>query len=113
MLVLLAFLAVPGARARSRSLLTGEIFDDSPSGDTVTFEPTLIDQQCVGHGIGQARHGSLVVGLHGTNLDDFAVGLDVCDRERDGCIFHPEREALRFGKDEEHPGVFGERLPES
>ena len=38
------FPLVPGARARSRSLLTGKIFDDNPSGDTVTFEPALVDQ---------------------------------------------------------------------
>jgi hypothetical protein len=48
----------------SCSLLTGEIFDDSPCRDTVTFEPTLVNQQCVAHGIGQARDRGFIVGFH-------------------------------------------------
>ena len=82
-------------------------------GDSVTFEPTLIDQKGVGDGVGKAGYRGLVVGLHRPDLDDFAVLLNKRDREGDGGIFHPERHSLRRRKDKEHPGVFSKGLPEA
>jgi len=93
-------------------LLTRQILDYGAGSDSVTLEPTLIDQQCVGHGVGKARDRRLVIRLHRANLDDFAVCLDKGDRKRDRGILHPERNSLRRLKDKKHAGVFSKRLPE-
>jgi hypothetical protein len=61
------------------AFLTRKILDHRAGGDSVAFEPTLVDQKGVGDRVGEAWYRGLVVGLHGPDLDDFAVRLNKRD----------------------------------
>src|SRR5258708_38126744 len=52
-------------RSRSFSaLLAGKVLDYSPSGDAVTLEPALVDQQGMGYVVGKARDRRFIAGFH-------------------------------------------------
>ena len=92
---------------------SGKSCNHRTSLNLVSFEPALVHQKSIGNRVGKAWHGRLVVGLHRPDLDNFAIGLNKRDRERDRGIFHPEGNPLGRRKDKKHPGIFSECLPET